>query len=136
MTSSHFLGTAEVLNNGTSVACSRPSSELTPTTSSRLLNRLVALTERGHGDEVVHGAPQQRDAHERKLDQQHLPVAGRPEVVHVRQAQDREVLAAEAQARFGGMEIAGPGCFVNDAAGGGSRSVEAARSLRAQANLR
>ena len=97
MTSSHFLGTAEVLNTGTSVPCPRPSSELTPTISSRLLNRLVALTERA---------------------QRHL------------------ALAAEAQARFGGMNIAGPSCFVNDAAGGGSRSVEAARSLPAQANLR
>ncbi len=97
MTSSHFLGTAEVLNNGTSVPCPRPSSELTPTISSRLLNRLVALTERA---------------------QRHL------------------ALAAEAQTLFGGMDIAGPSCFVNDAAGGGSRSVEAARSLRAQANLR
>src|SRR2546430_11639253 len=95
MTSSHFLGTAEALNNGTSVACSRPSSELTPTTSSRLLNRLVALTERA---------------------QRHL------------------ALAAEAQARFGGMEIAGPGCFINDAAGGGSPSVAAAPSPRAPGN--
>jgi hypothetical protein len=60
--------------------------------SSRLLNWVVALTERA---------------------QRHL------------------ARAAEAEAAATGMALESQTRFVNDAAGGGSRSIEAARSLRA-----
>jgi hypothetical protein len=44
--------------------------------------------------------------------------------------------AAESEAGIGRMAIDGQSQFVNDAAGGGSRAAEAARSVRAQAERR
>jgi len=44
--------------------------------------------------------------------------------------------AAESEAGIGRMAIDGQSHFVNDAAGGGSRAAEAARSVRAQAERR
>jgi hypothetical protein len=97
MPSSHVVVTAEMLNNAASVACPRPSSDLSPVGSSRLLNWVVQMTERA---------------------ERHL------------------ARAAEADAVIRRMAIDGQSHFVNDAAAGGSRAVEAARSVRAQAERR
>ena len=51
-------------------------------------------------------------------------------------AERRLARAAEAQAETRRMIADGRSCFANDAAGGGSRAIEAARSLRAQAARR
>ena len=51
-------------------------------------------------------------------------------------AERRLARAAEAQAETRRMIGDGRSCFANDAAGGGSRAIEAARSLRAQAARR
>ncbi len=97
MPSSNVVVTAEMLNNVASVTCPRPSSDLSPVGSSRLLNWVVQMTERA---------------------ERHL------------------ARVAEAEARALRVVIDSQDRFVSDAAGGGSRSVEAARSLRAQADRR
>jgi cell division inhibitor SulA len=102
MPTDHAVSTAELISNTQSIACpritfdrtsvDRTSAARTSGGSSRLLNWVVALTER---------------------------------------AQCRLARAAEAEAAATGMALDSETRFVNDAAGGGSRSIEAARSLRA-----
>jgi hypothetical protein len=88
----HVVSTAELITNGQSIACPRLTSDLCSQGSSRLLDWIVALTER---------------------------------------AQRQLAQAAEAEASVTGIALESLGQFANDAAGGGSRSIEAARSLRA-----
>lgn len=97
MPSSNVLVTAEMLSNVASVTRPRPSKDLSPVGSSRLLNWVVQMTERA---------------------ERHL--------AH----------AAEADTQLHGMVIDGQSHFASDAAGGGSRAIEAARSRRAQAGRR
>ena len=52
---------------------------------------------RGHGEEVVHGAPGERERDEPELHEQHVAVARRPEVVDVRQPQDAQVRPRDEQ---------------------------------------
>jgi len=53
-------------------------------------------------------------------------------IVALTEAAQRQLArAAQAEARDSGRPLQGPGRFVGDAAGGGSRRVEAALSLRA-----
>ena len=96
MPSDHAVSTAELITNAQSIACrgltsNRTSADRTSDGSSRLLNWVVALTERA---------------------QRHL------------------ARAAEAEAAATGTSLESRERFVNDAAGGGLRSIEAARSLR------
>jgi hypothetical protein len=95
MPSSNVLVTAEMLSNVPSVTRPRPSKDLSPVGSSRLLNWVVQMTERA---------------------ERHL------------------ARAAEADTRLYSMVIDGQSHFASDASGGGSRAIEAARSLRAQAD--
>jgi hypothetical protein len=97
MPSSNVLVTAEMLSNVTSVTRPRPSTDLSPVGSSRLLNWVVQMTERA---------------------ERHL------------------ANTAEADVHLRSMVIDGQSHFASDAAGGGSRAIEAARSLRAQADRR
>jgi len=97
MPSSNVLVTAEMLSNVASVTRPRPSIDVSPVGSSRLLNWVVQMTERA---------------------ERHL------------------ARTAEADPHLHSMVIDGQAHFAGDAAGGGSRAIEAARSLRAQAGRR
>jgi hypothetical protein len=97
MPSDHAVSTAELITNGQAIACPRLTSDFGSQGSSRLLNWIVALTER---------------------------------------AQRQLARAAEAEAAATGIGLESVGQFANDAAGGGSRSIEAARCLRAHQVLR
>jgi len=92
MPSDQAVSTAELLQDAQSIACPRITSDRASEGSSRLLNWLVALTERA---------------------QRHL------------------ARAAEAEAAATGIALECCDRFANDAAGGGSRAIEAARYLRA-----
>ena len=63
-----------------------------PTQAARELRheRVAAIDERPR-DHVMQPSPRERDRHERELDEQHVPVALRPQVGDVRQPQDAQV---------------------------------------------
>lgn len=94
MPSENVVSTAELLTDPQSIACPGLTSRRSSEGSSRVVNWLVALTER---------------------------------------AQRYLAQAAEADALAGGVAIERQPGFANDALGGAFRSIEAARSVRAQA---
>ena len=84
------VGGFESTRNAATSSTARPTAALAAR-GSRTRGAHVGALEARLDDEVVEAAPGERDGDERELHDQHVPVAGRPQVVERRQPQHAEV---------------------------------------------